>query len=82
MSVPAQVLRGVTVADSESLELFPNAMPKLSFRRQDSSAFEHVFVGEAKQTEVLGMHNWITFCLQEKNGIFDYYGHSQPVRIF
>ncbi|VUZ55954.1 unnamed protein product [Hymenolepis diminuta] len=47
-------------------------------RQSDSSPFEHVFVGETKQNNVLGMHNWITFCINEKNGVFNYYGHSKP----
>ncbi|VDK24589.1 unnamed protein product [Taenia asiatica] len=48
-------------------------------RRGDSSPFEHVFVGETKQKNVLGMHSWITFCLNEKEGIVDYYGYNRPV---
>ncbi|KAM7533649.1 hypothetical protein Aperf_G00000119784 [Anoplocephala perfoliata] len=51
------------------------------YKRQrfgDSSPFEHVFVGEAKQDAVLGMHNWITFCISEKRGVFNYFGHSKP----
>lgn len=42
----------------------------------DSSAFEHVFVGESRgKTSVLGMHNWIQFYLQEKRGNVDYKGY-------
>nr|CDS33146.1 poly(u) specific endoribonuclease b,poly(u) specific endoribonuclease a,poly(u) specific endoribonuclease [Hymenolepis microstoma] len=44
----------------------------------DSSPFEHVFIGEAKNDVVLGMHNWITFCIKEKEGIFNYYGKLKP----
>ncbi|KAL5965512.1 Poly U specific endoribonuclease-A [Taenia solium] len=52
--------------------------PYKRIRRGDSSPFEHVFVGETKQENVLGMHNWITFCLNEKEGIVDYHGYSRP----
>ena len=45
-------------------------------REFDSSAFEHVFVGESRgQNSVLGMHNWIQFYLQEKRGNVDYKGY-------
>lgn len=41
----------------------------------DSSSFEHVFVGEARDDEFIGLHNWIQFYLQEKAGNIDYFGH-------
>jgi len=41
----------------------------------DSSGFEHVFVGEIKEDQVVGFHNWITFYLQEKKGLIDYHGY-------
>lgn len=43
--------------------------------RYDSSGFEHVFVGEVDDTEVVGFHNWIQFYLQEKRGNLDYAGY-------
>ncbi|XP_065061961.1 uridylate-specific endoribonuclease B-like [Rhopilema esculentum] len=44
-------------------------------RTQDSSGFEHVFVGETRgDKEVIGLHNWIQFYLQEKRGSIDYKG--------
>lgn len=44
-------------------------------RQLDSSAFEHVFVGETRnKTDVIGFHNWIQFYLQEKRGLVDYRG--------
>ncbi|VDN09448.1 unnamed protein product [Dibothriocephalus latus] len=43
-------------------------------RPNDSSAFEHVFVGEIKNGKVSGFHNWITFCDQEAKGEIDYHG--------
>uniref|UniRef100_A0A5K4F7F7 Uridylate-specific endoribonuclease n=1 Tax=Schistosoma mansoni TaxID=6183 RepID=A0A5K4F7F7_SCHMA len=40
----------------------------------DSSAFEHVFVGEHKNSIMLGLHNWIQFYLKEKKNEINYYG--------
>jgi len=42
----------------------------------DSCGFEHVFVGELKNTgaEVTGFHSWIQFYLQEKSKHLNYYG--------
>ncbi|CAI8609482.1 unnamed protein product [Vicia faba] len=46
-----------------------------------SSAFEHVFVGEIKQTsEVSGFHNWLQFYHEEANGRVDYQGYIFPRR--
>ena len=32
----------------------------------DSSGFEHVFVGEEKDGVIVGLHNWIQLYLEEK----------------
>ncbi|GBC08398.1 hypothetical protein RclHR1_08090002 [Rhizophagus clarus] len=40
----------------------------------DSSAFEHVFVGEIRDGEAKAFHNWITFYFNEKVGKIDYEG--------
>ncbi|KAJ0106639.1 hypothetical protein Patl1_18327 [Pistacia atlantica] len=48
-----------------------------------SSAFEHVFVGEIKQSgeqEVSGFHNWLQFYLEEAKGNVDYQGYIFPRR--
>jgi poly(U)-specific endoribonuclease len=45
-----------------------------------SSAFEHVFVGEVKNNEVTGFHNWLQFYYQEKAGHVDYRGYVVPHR--
>ncbi len=51
-------------------------------RALDSSAFEHVFVGETRGgTEVLGFHNWIQFYLQEKAGNVDYQGYILGTKV-
>jgi poly(U)-specific endoribonuclease len=44
----------------------------------DSSGFEHVFVGEVKDGEISGFHNWIQFYLEEKKGALDYRGYIKP----
>jgi poly(U)-specific endoribonuclease len=46
--------------------------------RSDSSGFEHVFVGEIKEGEVSGLHNWIQIYLEEKKGNLDYRGYIKP----
>jgi poly(U)-specific endoribonuclease len=44
--------------------------------RPDTSGFEHVFLGESKNGEIGGLHNWVTFYLRERNesAEFDYKG--------
>ena len=41
---------------------------------EDSSAFEHIFVGESRDGDILGFHNWMRFYQLEKNGYIDYKG--------
>jgi len=46
--------------------------------RNDSSGFEHVFVGEERDGKVMGMHNWLQIYLEERAGRFDYKGYIKP----
>ncbi|XP_029653889.2 poly(U)-specific endoribonuclease-C, partial [Octopus sinensis] len=46
-------------------------------RDQDSSSFEHVFVGETKQEGMIGLHNWMQYYLQEKASNIDYQGYKK-----
>ena len=50
-----------------------------TFRPQDSSAFEHVFVGEQKGSKVLGLHNWVQLYMLEKEGKLNYHGWKSKV---
>jgi poly(U)-specific endoribonuclease len=45
--------------------------------KNDSSGFEHVFVGEidARKHQIIGMHNWLQLYMQEKLGNLDYTGY-------
>ncbi|XP_026858039.2 poly(U)-specific endoribonuclease-C [Electrophorus electricus] len=43
----------------------------------DSCGFEHVFVGETKYgKEIMGLHNWVQFYLQENLNVVDYKGYK------
>jgi poly(U)-specific endoribonuclease len=46
--------------------------------RGDSSAFEHVFVGEIRDGSAIGMHNWIQLYSEEQKNRFDYLGFIKP----
>ena len=53
----------------------------LSRRRiveNDSSGFEHVFVGEEKNGVIVGLHNWIQMYNEEKKGNLNYMGYIKP----
>lgn len=48
----------------------------LVYYRPDSCGFEHVFVGETRRgKQILGLHNWVQFYLQEKHKQIDYKGY-------
>lgn len=44
----------------------------------DSSGFEHVFVGEEKDGAIVGLHNWIQLYMEEKKGNLNYMGYIKP----
>ncbi|XP_028810097.1 poly(U)-specific endoribonuclease-C isoform X2 [Denticeps clupeoides] len=44
---------------------------------EDSCGFEHVFVGETRAgKDIIGLHNWVQFYLQEKANNVDYKGYK------
>ena len=49
-----------------------------SHQGNDSSGFEHVFLGEIKNNEITGFHNWIRIYLEEKLHNFNYLGFIKP----
>uniref|UniRef100_A0A7S2S4N9 EndoU domain-containing protein n=1 Tax=Eucampia antarctica TaxID=49252 RepID=A0A7S2S4N9_9STRA len=72
----------VPASANEFIKLLYKIWFDLYFRerggRPDSSGFEHVFVGEIKNDQVSGFHNWIQFYLEEKRGNIDYRGYIKP----
>ena len=46
-----------------------------------SSGFEHVFLGETKNGQVSGFHNWIFFSKQEAQNKVNYNGHLRVMRL-
>ncbi|XP_055356610.1 vacuolar protein sorting-associated protein 52 homolog [Paramacrobiotus metropolitanus] len=51
---------------------------------RDSSAFEHVFLGEIKRSQrvIGGLHNWIVAYLLEKGGEWNYAGYTDNIKEF
>lgn len=72
----------VPASKTKFIELLHEIWFDLYFRARggspDSSGFEHVFVGEIKNGQVSGFHNWIQFYLEEKKGNIDYRGYIRP----
>lgn len=50
--------------------MYPRVKNKLG-----SSGFEHVFLGELKNDGVTGLHSWLRYYLEEKNGNMNYLGY-------
>ncbi|KHJ46918.1 hypothetical protein D918_02457 [Trichuris suis] len=81
MKLLKQFLRWCGLATANSDENFKKWMKDFWFseyarRRKvvDSSAFEHVFMGETEAGKVLGLHNWIRFAYLEARGSLNYKG--------
>lgn len=78
-----QILIDQQLADRD-VSSFKQQLYQMWFRaytrevRDDSSGFEHVFVGEARDGKILGLHNWIQFSNQERQGKLDYKGYIFP----
>ena len=64
---------------------FPTYIHKLWFssyskkNMNDSSLFEHIFIGETTYKYIYGFHNWIQFYNEEKIGKINYYGYIKYI---
>lgn len=57
-------------------ELWFNLYPRTNSSNavNDSSGFEHVFLGELRNHTVLGLNNWLEYYKEEKSGNINYLG--------
>jgi len=70
---------GMEAFKKQLYDLWFNMYRRGKGRGDDSSGFEHVFVGELKDgNTVIGLHNWIQIFLEEKKGRLDYQGYVSP----
>ncbi|KAF5402388.1 PolyU-specific endoribonuclease-B [Paragonimus heterotremus] len=70
--------KGLPIESPEEFRQLLHTLWFKTYKRKrpgDSSAFEHVFVGERKGLEVSGFHNWIQFAQLEAIKAVDYRGH-------
>ena len=80
-----------TLAGMEALALIPQPFNTLVGRLHMivtaplqpvlCSRFEHVFVGESKNGEISGLHNWLQFFNLEQRRELDYRGYIFPKRM-
>ncbi|KHJ46919.1 endoribonuclease XendoU [Trichuris suis] len=82
MNLLKEFLQRFKLLTAESEEDFKEWLKNLWFteyaRRKkviDSSAFEHIFVGEVEKGVVSGLHNWIRFGTLEADGYANYKGY-------
>jgi poly(U)-specific endoribonuclease len=76
------VLKGLAPADKNEFRDQLNEIWFGLYRREtqnDSSGFEHVFLGEIKNDEVTGLHNWIQLYDEERRNKLNYLGESTPL---
>ena len=71
------MLKGYAPADKNEFLSLLNELWFGLYKREvqnDSSGFEHVFLGEIKDGEVTGLHNWIQLYEEEKTNRLNYLG--------
>lgn len=86
----AHTLLSARGAAPPALPDFKAALHQMWFRRytraarDDTSGFEHTFVGEVGSGDaagrVVGLHNWVRFALLERAGHANFHGHIPPKR--
>lgn len=65
----------------EELRIFVQHLWFRPYRREtrnDSSGFEHVFLGEIRDNEVIGLHNWLRIYQEEQSSNLNFVGYITP----
>uniref|UniRef100_A0A5S6QJ50 Endoribonuclease n=1 Tax=Trichuris muris TaxID=70415 RepID=A0A5S6QJ50_TRIMR len=84
MKLMIQLLKIRKIPIVDDLEKFREWFKKLWFTEyprhspdgpKDSSAFEHVFLGELYNDKVFGLHNWIRYAVLESRNEIEYLGY-------
>eukprot|EP00640_Fibrocapsa_japonica_P001075 CAMPEP_0113936370 /NCGR_PEP_ID=MMETSP1339-20121228/3302_1 /TAXON_ID=94617 /ORGANISM="Fibrocapsa japonica" /LENGTH=433 /DNA_ID=CAMNT_0000938829 /DNA_START=51 /DNA_END=1352 /DNA_ORIENTATION=+ /assembly_acc=CAM_ASM_000762 len=73
--------KGLAPADGPGFRRLLDQLWFSLYRREvhnDSSGFEHVFIGESKAGKITGLHNWLQMYNEEKAGNLDYRGYIRP----
>ena len=75
---PENVSSDATAFRKKLFEIWFKLYRRTRGGRNDSSGFDHVFVGEIRDGAISGFHNWIRFYMEEKKGTIDYRGYIKP----
>lgn len=75
------IFKGDYSAFEAKLKILWFKMYERSSGKMSSSGFEHVFIGEVKNGDVSGFHNWFRWYTEEKAGNMNYLGYWKSADI-